>query len=390
MSRRRSSYFLTILWPVTIVLAIGGIPRSLRADDTPPMTAAQQQGAKLLGAVFSGNAAAVEVLLKQGADTEFRRGKHGATPLMQAAENGSPEIVQLLVDHKAKLDPQDTFHGNTPLTLAALHGRLDIVRILVEHGANVNANVTTHGHTFFSSAEGSGPSNPTPLGSAAEGGHVAVIEYLLSKGAKIDGQDSHAFTPLMWASETGGSEAVRTLLRHHANVNFKTDQGDTALNRAANGGRLDVIKVLLEGKADVNINCTEPGHYSPQTLKRIEPDSPIPPRTVVVNGQTVVVNGQLHLEPYCPTPLGSAALVGQTAVIEYLLSKGARIDGRDGISYTPLMWACRGANAVSVKVLLRHGADVTLKTADGKTARSLAAARNTIAVLALLDGAKKE
>jgi uncharacterized protein len=94
--------------------------------------------------------------------------------------------------------------------------------------------------------------------------------------------------------------------------------------------------------------------------------------------------------PRNPTPLGSAAQGGQTAVIEYLLRKGAKIDGRDGSSYTPLMWACEYGSLETVKALLRHGADVTIKTDLGKTARSIAAVRKHSPVLALLDGERKK
>jgi len=379
-----------ILWPVTTLLVIGGLPLNLRADDTPPVTAAQQLGDKLIGAAFSGTTSEAEALLNQGADTEYRRRKDGHTPLMHAAENGSTDIVRLLVKHGAKLDPKDTFHGNTPLILAALNGRLDIVKILVEHGANINVNYTTHGHDYLLIAEGIGPPNPTPLGSAAQEGHTDIIEYLLSKGAKINGTDGCSYTPLMWAAETGGSETVKVLLRHHANVNIKTESGETALNLASLHGRVEIVKLLVEGKTDVNTNVIEPRHGSPQTSKRSEPDSPSSPRPVVVKGQTVAFKGPWYGKPYYPTPLGSAALLGQTAVIEYLLSKGARIDGRDRSMYTPLMWASGAARVEGVKALLLHGADVTLKADDGKTARSLATERDATAILALLDGAKKE
>jgi len=379
---------------MTAAMMIGGLPLNLRADDTgqkSPMTTAQQQlGDKLLGAISTGNAAEVEALLNRGANPEYRHQNSRNTPLMEVAEKGKTEIVKVLVNHGAKLDPQGTFHGNTPLILAALHGHLEIVKILVEHGANINVNSTTHGHGSLLSGEGIGPPDPIPLGSAAQGGHTDIIEYLISKGAKIDGADGSSYTPLMWAAETGGPETVKALLRHHANVNIKTAEGYTALNLAALHGRLEIVKLLVEGKADVNTNVIEPGHGSPRTSKKTEPDGSLPPRTAVVNGRTVTVSGQSHAALYYPTPLGSAALGGQTAVTEYLLSKGAKIDGRDRNSYTPLMWASGAASVEGVKVLLRHGADATLQAVDGKTARSLAAARNATAVLALLDGAKKE
>ena len=45
-------------------------------------------------------------------------------------------------------------------------------------------------------------------------------------------------------------------------------------------------------------------------------------------------------------------------------------------------------NSETVKALLRHGADVSIKTDLGQTARSMAQARNNTRIIALLDETK--
>jgi ankyrin repeat protein len=228
------------------------------------------------------------------------------------------------------------------------------------------------------------------------GGQTAVIEYLLLHGANINGQDGSSYTPLMWACATGKLEAVKALSRHGANRTIKTDDGGTLLTQAALYGYLDIVKFLVEHGADVNTNCTKHFHSSRVTYAGLANPNPTPSISVGGGGQTSVLksvsteifSGVVSIYNHNPTPLGSAALGGRIAVMEYLLLKGAKINGRDGISYTPLMWACTG-NLEVVKLLLRHGADVAIKTDRGQSARSLAAVRKDSAILALLDGASK-
>ena len=79
---------------------------------------------------------------------------------------------------------KDSLH-NTALHLAASHNRLELVKYLVEdHGADVNVKTK---------------SLATPLHFAAASNCNPVVEYLILKGAKIDGKDEKGDTPLQIA-----------------------------------------------------------------------------------------------------------------------------------------------------------------------------------------------
>src|SRR5579859_4201523 len=155
---------------------------------------------------------------------------------------------------------------------------------------------------------------------------------------------------LMYASANRSMEAVKLLVSQGANVNPKgMSHGLTPLTVAALKGRLDIVTFLIQHGAHVNANTTRHGHSGYLVAEGVGPQN--------------------------PTPLGSAAEEGQTEVVEYLIKKGAKVNGQDGSSYTPLMWACAGSgNPETVKALLRHGANITLKTDLGETARSMALA----------------
>lgn len=61
----------------------------------------------------------------------------------------------------------------------------------------------------------------TPLLIAAAAGHVAVVEMLLSRGAKVDAVDDEGVSPLLHASTEGNLELVRVLASRGADLNKK-------------------------------------------------------------------------------------------------------------------------------------------------------------------------
>lgn len=63
--------------------------------------------------------------------------------------------------------------------------------------------------------------------------------------------------------------------------------------------------------------------------------------------------------------------------VEQLVLNGANVNALMERNVTALHLACRNAHEKSVKVLLKHGADRKIKTADGKTALELTQADKT-------------
>eukprot|EP01120_Amphizonella_sp_Union-15-10_P003673 TRINITY_DN1408_c0_g2_i1.p1 TRINITY_DN1408_c0_g2~~TRINITY_DN1408_c0_g2_i1.p1 ORF type:complete len:130 (-),score=32.53 TRINITY_DN1408_c0_g2_i1:26-415(-) len=83
-----------------------------------------------------------------------------------------------------------------------------------------------------------------PLHYAADMGQAAIIEYLISKGAKVNVTDAFGITPLLAAVYEGHTDAVKLLLKHGADTKAKGPDGQTALQAAEK----DEIKTLLSAK----------------------------------------------------------------------------------------------------------------------------------------------
>jgi len=147
-------------------------------------------------------------------------------------------------------------------------------------------------------------------------------------------------------SAAGQGDVTRmAVLIKEVNVDARLESdGETALHRAASRGHLPAVRLLLEGGASVD----------------------------AVDGEGV-------------TPLVLAAYRGQTNVVKLLLERGALVNAqekRNGLS--SLSHAVGRGDKELVAVLLAHGADPSLKGADGRTALDRAEANGAKEIVALL------
>ncbi|MFL6352627.1 MAG: ankyrin repeat domain-containing protein [Bryobacteraceae bacterium] len=89
----------------------------------------------LVWAARFGQAEAVFVLVKNGADPNTTCGVNDWTVLMHAIHKDQPRSVLALLNNGANVNLPGG-HGETPLMMAAGYGYTGIVRILLDHGAN--------------------------------------------------------------------------------------------------------------------------------------------------------------------------------------------------------------------------------------------------------------
>jgi len=129
-------------------------------------------GSPLIGAARKGRLDAVRLLLDRGADPNMAVEGDG-NPLIVAARDGQVAAVTLLLDRGARID--EVVSGDeTALIQASAKGRLNVVKLLVERRASVILKVWVEEHREWRS----------PLSMARKGGHTAVVEFLVSAGAR--------------------------------------------------------------------------------------------------------------------------------------------------------------------------------------------------------------
>lgn len=173
------------------------------------------------------NASGVVALLQRGFDPNSRDPR-GQTALYAALREGSGQVVTALLSHPQTRIDLANAAGETPLMLAALKGRLDAVRQLLDRGAALER-------------EGW-----APLHYAASGPDVAVVELLLSRGAKVDARSPNGTTPLMMAARNGSEASVAVLLKQGADATLRNEQQLTAADFARQAGRDKLAQSLAQ------------------------------------------------------------------------------------------------------------------------------------------------
>jgi len=144
----------------------------------------------------------------------------GQITLWDAAADGDLDMCKKrLTNTWTKLDAQDA-QGKTALHEACRWGHLEVVKFLISKGAK----------TDLTTKEGT-----TLLHLASLNGHNPVVEYLVtSVKANINAQDKFGDTPLMAASGNGKPQTVALLLKLGADRSLRNLNKRTAQELAAN------------------------------------------------------------------------------------------------------------------------------------------------------------
>ena len=157
---------------------------------------------EIAAAASKGDTAAVERLLKSGADVNAQQAD-GATALQWAAYRGDVKLTERLLKAGAK-PGLGNHNGATPMWLAASHGDAAVIQVLLKGGADANEQL---------------PLGRRPLMLAARSGSVSAVRALLDRGADVNAVESERGTSaLMQAADQGHADVLRELIKRGANV----------------------------------------------------------------------------------------------------------------------------------------------------------------------------
>lgn len=258
------------------------------------------------------------------------------TPLMYAAREGHLDAAKALLDAGSDVNAVDK-NAITPLFMAISNNHMDTAHLLIDRGANINA-VDWYGRTpLFAAIEMRDVDlhYVTFQHLVTEGDRKVILDFigfLLDRGVdpnirvkevpplrrwmyllggSLAWVDFTGQTPFILASLSGDLSTMRLLLKHGADPKITTFAGTNALMAAAGvnwvynqtytegePALLEAVKLCLELGMDVN--------------------------TVNSMGLTAAMG---------------AANRGSDSIIEFLVSKGARLDMKDNVGRTAYNWA---------------------------------------------------
>lgn len=378
----------------------GADPFGASAAGEPPLVLAVRLGWPRL----------LERLLGLGVDLDACDGR-GMTALHHAAALGREEALQRLVAAGAACDRRAA-DGQTPLGLALAAGRRDLaawldwrgwrlpgrplqatdvpaaaivgdaeaVRRLLDLGLPVNA-VDSQGCSALLRAAG--------------GGHRALVELLLARGADPALAANTGATPLSAAVSMRQLEIVERLLDAGAGLEQRLPGDVTVLMLAAALGLPELAARLLAAGADLHahdaqgltpLHCAALYGFTARERPRLVAllDTLLlagaDPQAVAGNGLTpLLLLLGARAEP--GTPSTEEVLL---AGLERLLDEGVRLDARDGRGFGPLHLAALHGLMRTAQALLRAGADANARDTLNRTPRDIAVMRGYVDLAAEL------
>lgn len=216
----------------------------------------------------------------------------------------------------------------------------------------------------------------TALVAAARANRIDVVELLLKAKADIDRRVPERGTALDAAVVAGNRQVVDLLLAHKP----ATRSIDEAFVDAAFTGQPEMLRLLQQHGADVAKLATRALVSAVGTARYPEASSAEAVAFLLKAGADLKV-----LDPDDGgTPLHLAARSSHPAVVTVLLKQGAEVDARDAQGRTPLWWAAGRGQVGTVTALLNAGADPKLRDRDGSSVVDRARSNNDDAAVALL------
>jgi ankyrin repeat protein len=198
------------------------------------------------------------------------RKKTRGDDLVIAAREGNLQHVKDLLSQGVPIDDRGS-QDYTALYIACARKHKDIADFLLSNGANAESPTDTLGFT--------------PLMMAAQNGWDDIARRMIAAGANVNAKTLDGKTPLVMAAQFGTEAVAEVLIASGANVNYTSEAGYTPLAAAARGGNIGILRLLIQHGADL-----DSGGYN---------------------------------------ALYYAVIDGRTDIVQFLLSKGVRVNPKD-------------------------------------------------------------
>jgi ankyrin repeat protein len=378
-------------------------------------------------AAFSGNVAALAVLIDAGVDIDFT-GVNRQTALILAADFDQMAAVDWLLLHGASVDAMLTREQESPLSIALRHGYFPIAERLIKAGANPNHRLANGDSLLLSAARrknqtevelllkagaatgqvdqkgstalafvtyagnikiaeallkaGADPNRPNnsgelPIYSAIQNGHVDIVKLLFEHGARSDISDNKQRTLAHFIPFSRSEEIFRLLTAHGVPLDKPDYLGNTPLHNAIGADRMEAVSSLLNMRVPLNVRNPRTGSTPLAIAAEFNRVEAV--RLLLARGVDVELANNLGV-----TPLSYAASKGHVSLAQLLLDHGAKVEVSDRFGQSPLWQSAKYQHHELAALLLGHGADANSHDLRGQSALHLAAQTGDIRTLDLL------
>ena len=314
--------------------------------------------------------------------------EYQATPLMSAAYKGQTQAVQFLIENGADINYRDEYNwGHTALMIATYQGHEEIVDVLLANNAEYNLNEAMTMAIVFN--------------------RVEAFRKAVNEGADIYSINPYTgFTPLMVSAKNNYFEITQILLAYGVDITIKNPSTSmTAFMYAVQEGNFEIVELLLNSGADVNEKRTD--EMTPLMLA-IYSDNPKLSAYLIVNGalynaqEAIIIFSVLdnptklketinkgvdvnYSEPYFDwTALMFAVKYGHKETAKQLIEMGADVNKYNKFGRNALISAVEKGDIEIVRLLIENGADVNAKDIYNKTPLNIVIKYNYIEIAELL------
>jgi ankyrin repeat protein len=274
--------------------------------------------------------ATARMLLDRGADPNasyiHERWPDSPLPCLYGAAglNNNPALALALLEAGAHPNDSESLYHSTE------HDDMACLKLLLEHGAT--------------------PAGSNALKHVLDREHPEGLRLLLTAGADPNEVNQRGETALHWAIwRSRSAQAVGLLLDSGAGMDARRNDGRTAYAMAVNSGQTEVAALLEARGASTDLAAIDR-----------------------FMGECAAADaGQLHrllagAPRIAPSPederlLPDLASEHRTPAVLALLAAGVPVDARGEAGGTALHWACWKGYADLVKVLIEHGASMTIE-----------------------------
>ncbi|KAM4733686.1 ankyrin repeat domain-containing protein 27 isoform 2-T2 [Anableps anableps] len=336
-------------------------------------------------AAICGQAQLIDLLVHKGAPvnaTDY----HALTPLHLACQRGYQGVSLLLLHYKTNTEAQDN-NGNTPLHLACMYGHEDCVKALVYYDVQTCR------------LDLQNDKGDTALHIAARWGYEGIIQVLLENGASTQILNKNKESPLQCALNS----KILMLLKLTQNSHQRSRNDSPSCSPLASdcSSRRSSISSTSSMSSEAKPEAERVRHREVEKLLRAVADGDVEMMRYLLEWTDGEEDeGELRSESHlchplcqCPncapaqklpvqlagalgvnscnadgfTPLHVAALHGHSSLAALLIRHGANVNVRTGQNATPLHLACQNSHVQVVRFLLECNAKLNKKDHYGNT-----------------------